>query len=222
MTITPALSSERRQRGLDQGQRREQVRLVHRPQLGLPGSRREAGCGLGPSRLALFTSSRSGPASVAAATSAARCDASVTSPGRAIRRAECSSRAVASRSAARRASPTTVQPRSSRAAVTALPKPREAPVTIATGFVFGLRHTAILIVEVNFKSSSNSGRPHMDIAGFVHRQRDSESQWLRAVGDPVLREPGPDHGDPDAGGQRRSSGRCCDAWPSSGPPATSA
>ena len=84
-------------------------------------------------RLALFTSSRSGPASIAATTSAALCAGSETSPGMVISRREASSAAVASRSAARLASVTTVHARSSRAAATARPKPREPPVTIATG-----------------------------------------------------------------------------------------
>src|SRR6185369_11126543 len=71
-----------------------------------------------------------------------------------ISRGESSSAAVASRSPARLASVTTVQSRSSRAATTARPNPREPPVTIATGEMCSEAVIlGILIVEVNFKSS---------------------------------------------------------------------
>ena len=70
------------------------------------------GCGLGPSRLALLTSRLSDPALIAASTNAARWDASVTSPAMAISRGELNATAAASNSALRRASATTVQPRS--------------------------------------------------------------------------------------------------------------
>src|SRR6185312_11474517 len=79
------------------------------------------------------------------------------SPGMVISRGESSSAAVASRSPARLASVTTVQSRSSRAATTARPNPREPPVTIATGETGEMCSEAvilgILIVEVNFKSN---------------------------------------------------------------------
>src|ERR1039457_1948545 len=64
-----------------------------------------------------------------------------------------SPRSASVRSASRRASTTSDQPRSARARADARPSPRDAPVISATGMsCSSLWMNAILVVEVNFKS----------------------------------------------------------------------
>src|SRR5438552_3496981 len=95
------------------------------------------GCGDGPSTLALFTRRSMPPSSVAAATRSARCAASATSPGMARTGPDGASCSAATRSAAgSRASMTRFQPSAASDRASSRPRPREAPVMIATGIVF--------------------------------------------------------------------------------------
>ena len=135
LTITPALPVSAGSDSLDQGKRREHVRRRTPPAVRSPGSRPGPVAGWGRAGWRCSPAGEAVPRRLRRRPVRRDVTASVTSPGSAISRAELSSRAVVSSSAARRASPTTVQPRSRSAAVSARPNPRDAPVTMATGVV---------------------------------------------------------------------------------------
>ena len=141
MTIRPP-APEHRQRELDQRERGEHVDAVDASRGRRAGSRRAAGCGLGPSTLALLTSTSSSSAGGADERAPVRRVGDVAGERDDLGASRAARRGRPRAAPGSRASITRRRPRAASARASASPRPRDAPVMRAVDMPATLRRAA--------------------------------------------------------------------------------